>query len=152
MPTLTRITREEIRPFIEVAFRDDSELLEKFHISPGTLDHCVSHTLGFINENADYYQADIEFYAVDTVGYTIIIKNESQPHELYSFGINKELRNKEYLMGWLQEVEKLLGTPYYIVLWAQNERAIKFFEKNGFMVQRSSKLPIGETQVLIIKK
>ena len=151
MVQLTKISPDQIKSFIEVAFRDDTELLEQYHISPGTLDHCVDHTYGFISENADFYKEDIEFYAVDDFGFTIIIRNANNVNELYSFGININYRNKETLTAWLEEVEKLIGKPYYIVLWAKNTRAINFFEKNGFIVQRSSKLLNDETKVLILK-
>ena len=151
MVQLTKISPDQIKSFIEVAFRDDAELLEQYHISPGTLDHCVDHTCGFISENADFYKEDIEFYAVDDFGFTIIIRNANNVNELYSFGKNINYRNKETLTAWLEEVEKLIGKPYYIVLWAKNTRAINFFEKNGFIVQRSSKLLNDETKVLILK-
>ena len=151
MVQLTKISPDQIKSFIEVAFRDDTELLEQYHISPGPLDHCVDHTYGFISENADFYKEDIEFYAVDDFGFTIIIRNANNVNELYSFGININYRNKETLTAWLEEVEKLIGKPYYIVLWAKNTRAINFFEKNGFIVQRSSKLLNDETKVLILK-
>lgn len=151
---LTSINREILPFYVKLAFEDDIELIEKYHVSPGTLDHCVDDTLGFINTNADFYKQDIEFYAVvlDNVpiGYTIVIRNGEKPNELYSFGINIEHRKKEILIAWLKLLEKTLDTPYYLVLWSKNERAIKFFEKNNFIVQRTSKLLNDETKTLII--
>lgn len=155
MIKLIKIDPKNLPYYVKQAFEGDIELLEQYHISPGTLDHCVNHTMGFINENAAFYKADIEFYAVvkdveTTIGYTIGIRNEGKPNELYSFGINIKYRQKEILQDWLAEVEKLLGTPYFMVLWSKNERAINFFENNGFIVQRTSKLLEDETKTLII--
>ena len=151
---LVRVKVSEMPYYVRRAFDGDEDLLSKFHTSPGTLDHCVNNTMGFITENEDHYKEDMELYSVvfngNTVGYTIMIRNEKSPNELYSFGINKNYRKKEILMAWLAEVEKMLGKPYYIVLWSKNERAIKFFERNGFRVDRESKLLNDETKTLIV--
>lgn len=154
---LTEITLEELRPYIAIAFNGDNELLNNLHISPGDLYHCIDHTLSFIKQNADHYKEDIKFYVVKNwygapIGYTVVIMNDPKPNELYSFGINIQHRTRENLQEWLSSVEKVLGKPYYIVLWSKNERAIKFFEKNDFLVQRSSKLLNDETKTLIIRK
>lgn len=156
MVKLIKIDPKNLPFYIKQAFEGDTELLEQYHISPGTLDHCVSHTMGFINENASFYKADIEFYAVvlnveTTIGYTIGIKNEGKPNELYSFGINIKYRQKEILQDWLKEVEKLLGN-YYIVLWSKNTRAIQFFEKNGCVIDRTNKMLNDETKTMITCK
>lgn len=152
MIKLIKIKQEELRQYVALAFNGDAELLVKYHVSPGDLDHCVDHTMGFINTNADFYKDDIEFYCIENeqgpIGYTVIIRNEG-PGELYSFGINLLDRDQENKTQWLAEVKKLLGTPYGMVLWSRNERAIKFFEKNGFTVHRTSKLLNDETKTLI---
>lgn len=150
---LLKIPREEIAFHVRRAFEGDERLLNEYHISPGTLDHCVSDTMNFINENADFYKEDIEFYSVTlygvSIGYTIVIRNDKKPNELYSFGINIEQRTNEVRNAWMMELERLLGKPYYIVLWAKNTRAINFFERNGFIVTRNSKQLNDETKTLI---
>lgn len=151
---LTKIKPEEVQPYIWLAFRDDEDLLGNIHISPGTLDHCAGHTFESIKKEADFYKNDIEFYVVSCdgahIGYTIVIKNEKKPNELYSFGINIKYRQKDILVAWLSEVSKLLEYFYYIVLWSKNTRAIQFFEKNGFSVLRDKKYLNDETKTLIV--
>lgn len=157
MIKLVKIDKNSLRFYVKLAFGGDMDLLEKYHISPGTLDHCANHTMGFIEENTNHYKDDIEFYAVvldfeTPIGYTVLIKNEKAPHELYSFGIKKEYRTAENLKGWLNAVREQLKTPYYIVLWSKNDRAINFFERNEFIVQRTSKLLDDEMKTLITTK
>ena len=151
---LIPIDQEDVLFHVENAFAGDAELLEQYHTSPGPLKHCVENTMQFINENAAYYKKDMEFYALvfggQVIGYTIVIKNDKVPNELYSFGINMAFRIKEVVTSWLKAVKEILGVPYYIVLWSRNTRAINFFEKNGFAVQRTSKLLNDETKTLIV--
>lgn len=142
--------------YVKLAFEGDDDLLTRYHISPGTLDHCSEHTLGFIRENADFYKKDIEFYAVvkdveTPIGFTIVIRNEGR-NELYSFGIGVKYRNEENRKGWLKEVEETIGKNYYLVLWSKNTRAIEFFERNGFIIHRTSKLLNDETKTLIVRQ
>src|SRR6516165_2661666 len=127
---------EYLSAYVQWAFEGDNELLEHYHISPGPLEHCVGHTMKFIEDNLAYYGNDIKFFAVAkdnvTIGYTVVIKNQKVPNELYSFGINKNYRDKETLMEWLEVIEEELKSPYYMILWAKNTRAIEFFKRNGF--------------------
>lgn len=145
---------EEIGQYVENAFNGDINLLNTFHTSPGTLQHCVDNTMEFIHENAAYYKDDIEFYAVIldgvAIGYTVIIRNEQIPNELYSFGINIKHRRKDILLAWLKTIREKIGVPYYIVLWSKNTRAINFFERNGFAVERENKYLNDETKTLIV--
>lgn len=151
---LTPITLEQMHEHVFLAFAGDDKLLKFYHTSPGTLDHCVENTMKFITENSSHYEQDMEFYAVvlgiKTIGYTVIIRNEKAPHELYSFGINIKHRSDGVRSEWLFALSKLLGTPYYIVLWNRNIRAINFFERNGFAVLRTTKYLNDETKTLIV--
>lgn len=154
---LVKIDRRSLSYHVKLAFDGDRELMDNYHISPGTLNHCVAHTMEFIEQNADHYKDDIEFYAVvynveTVIGYTIIIRNATHPNELYSFGINVKYRQKDILMAWMDQVKEKIGEPFYIVLWSKNTRAINFFEKNGFLVQRTSKLLDDELKTLITCK
>ena len=151
---LKAISAGDLRQYIELAFCDDNELLTNIHISPGTLTHCVDHTLGLIDENREFYKDDMETYVVlkdekTPIGFTVLIKNESIPNELYSFGINTSHRNQENLLPWLGEIKERLGDPYYVVLWNKNERAIQFFKRNGFEEERNTNLLGDETKTLL---
>lgn len=152
--SLVPIDKADMEHFVSLAFEGDDKLLEQYHVSPGTLEHCVQHTMGFIEENVNHYKEDIKFFAVIVgeaeVGYTIIIENENLPNELYSFGINKKYRSEEVKTEWLKKLTDIFKTPYYIVLWSKNSRAINFFERNGFVVDRTNKLLTDETKTLII--
>lgn len=142
---LLPINREKLKELISFSFEGDNDLLDKYHISPGSLDHCVNHTYTFVDKNKDFYGGDMHLASVVTaefgiIGYTVVIINEKSPNELYSFGIKKEFRTKEVLAGWLSAVQKEIGIPYYIILWDVNTRAIEFFRKNGFIVEERNEL------------
>ena len=152
---LRQICKTKLLEYVRIGFEGDAELLDKYHVSPGTLDHCVEHTMGFITENENFYKDDIEYYAIildneTIIGYTIIIVNEKLPNELYSFAINIKYRTKEIVLLWLKAAERLLAIPYYVVLWSKNTRAIEFFEKNGFIVERENKQLNDALKTLII--
>lgn len=151
---LKKVDVLDMQPLILRGFSGDEELLSHLHISPGSLDHCVRHTLNFVMDNVDFYKGDLECYSVvfngNEIGYTIVIRNENAPNELYSFAIHINYRKKEILQAWLAEIEKIIGKPYFIVLWAKNTRAIDFFEKNGFEVDRERKYLQDATKTMII--
>lgn len=154
MVTLEPISIKELSPLVALAFRDDKELLERYHISPGTLDHCVEHTMRFIDGNYDHFKERMEIYQVkkfdEVVGFTVFIRHENDFDELYSFGINIESRKNYILLPWLEVVKKKINSNFYIVLWAKNSRAISFFERNGFNVLRNSKYLNDDTKTLIL--
>lgn len=139
---LVPLMLSEIGDYVKFAFDKDEELLTAYHISPGSLDHCVKHTMDFIVKNAEAYKDDMEFFAVmhdgNPIGYTIAITNESKPNELYSFGINIHYRTPDILIQWMDALRELLSDKFIVALWAKNARAIGFFIKNGFVISRTS--------------
>lgn len=145
---LIPISKEEVKQYVTLAFEGDRDLLETYHISPGDLDHCVSHTCGFIEENKDFFGDRIEICKVELrdnekvedIGFTAIILHNDKPNELYSFGIAKQFRKQEILTLWLKEIESILLLPYFIVLWSKNTRAIEFFKRNEFEVEEKDEL------------
>lgn len=164
--TLTPISKEDLKVLISFSFEGDNALLDKYHISPGTLEHCVNHTFTFIENNKDFYKSDMKIFKVEAsiegediaVGYTVVIENEKAPNELYSFGIKKDYRSKEIIEAWLESVSNQIGIPYYIILWNKNTRAVNFFGNNGFIVEERNSLkkltngaPEMENKTLIIK-
>ena len=150
---LRKVSLENIRALIEIAFFEDESLLSDLHIHPGGVDECVDNTLGMIMENAAFYKDDISYHSIDVDGYprgyTVTIKNSKQPNELYSFGININYRTPEIKAEWLKCVKELLG-DYYIVLWAKNKRAIRFFEKNGLVILKNSLYLNDESKTLLL--
>jgi hypothetical protein len=135
---LIPIYKSELKKLIELAFEGDTDLCEKYHISPGTLQHCVDYTYKFISDDLlapdmNYYEINLRDGNISTqIGYTVTVIAENPPHDLYSYAINMKWRKKEILIQWLDEVEKLLGLPFGTGLHPRNTRAIEFFKKNGF--------------------
>jgi hypothetical protein len=154
MVTLEPISIQELSPLVALAFRDDKDLLERYHVSPGELDHCVEHTMRFIEGNHDHFKDRMEIYRVlkhdETIGFTVLIRHHNGFDELYSFGINIASRKNYVLLPWLEAVKKKINCNFYIVLWAKNSRAIKFFERNSFNVLRNSKYLNDDTKTLIL--
>jgi RimJ/RimL family protein N-acetyltransferase len=50
---------------------------------------------------------------------------------LVSFGVNKEYRNKDFLMSLFGDMKKWMGNGFVTYMWERNQRAIKWFEKCG---------------------
>ncbi len=142
MVKLVPISFQDLRPFISLAFEGDTELLEKYHVSPGDLEHCVEHTLLAIEGNFRHFNEKMEFYAIisnnEIAGYTVIIRHEFGIDELYSFGVNMKYRTKNVLISWVCCTGAKIRGPFYIVLWSKNTRAIDFFERNGFTADRNN--------------
>ena len=142
---LKRVEINDLLPLIKLGFRGDVDLLETYHISPGTLDHCARHTYDVIIK--DYFDGvfagDVHLYAVvlvenkkeTEIGFSVIVTNEPTPHNLLSFAINFRYRKPEILKAWLVAVEKITGLPYFTGVWDRNTRAVNFFLKNGFKIK-----------------
>ena len=50
---------------------------------------------------------------------------------LVSFGVNKEYRNKDFLMSLFSDIKKWMDEDFVTYMWERNERAIRWFEKCG---------------------
>lgn len=142
---LIQIEKSELKSLITLSFEGDNELLDIFHIkAPATLDECVNNTFSFIENNKDFYAEDMKIFklirGMEAIGFTVIIENEHLPNELYSFGIKKEYRTWDITSKWMELLQKILGVPYYIILWSRNTRAINFFERNGFITEERNDL------------
>lgn len=134
---LLPISYSEIKPLISLAFAGDEELMNKWHIAPGTLEEIVEHTYNTIGLwDADFC---LEYYMVvidsgdevETIGFTVLLNDEVRV--LYSFGISIANRCRTTLLGWLSAVKESFNAEYGVSLWEKNERTISFFERNGFL-------------------
>lgn len=126
---LIRIKKKHLKNAIWIGFKDDPELIRHYHISPGTLEHCVNHNYeNVITANgAEYFKI---VYKKKEIGFVVSVPG---PHLLLSFGINKKYRTKEVLIGWLEALKELFHHTFYIVtLYPKNTRAIMFFIRNKF--------------------
>jgi hypothetical protein len=139
------ITSDELLEHIKTAFREDHALLNRFHISPGDLDHCAGHTYqtitGHGTDNLEFWKVQLRIQESDeVVGFRDIgfVVTLSIPFNiLLSFGLNIGYRTGAIKRQWLQLIEGLFphqeGLPKYVLtLHSKNIRTIDFFKKNGF--------------------
>src|ERR1700761_1069928 len=126
---LIRIKKKRLKSAIWTGFKDDPELISRYHISPGTLQHCVQHNYDNVitAPGAEYFKV---MFKKKEIGFVVSVPG---PHLLLSFGINKNYRTKEVLSGWLEALKELFHHTFYIVtLYPKNTRAIMFFIRNKF--------------------
>lgn len=147
-------TPQDIRPFIEAAFKYDKDLCVKYHAVGGDMDECVTDTYKRILEacNNKVFTCHKMMFGEDNlsnmIGFCVLAKPENSLPILYSYGINILYRNEQVKIEWLRWVEKELGSIYCVPINAKNKRAIGFFEKHGFEVKDQPEPQI----VLLVKK
>lgn len=127
---LIPIERNELRPLVTLAFKDDAELLDI--VAPKSLETLIEDNLSQFNEYGDEYGG--KYYEIKwlniSIGFTVTL---SWPDpKLLSFGINIKFRKKSIVLEWLNAVEKQFNSPFSVHLYLRNIRAIKFFQRNGF--------------------
>lgn len=140
---LILIPMTELKPLITMAFQGDDELLRNLTpIKNDMLENCVNRIYGTISgifSDKVYSESENKVFKVEldgeAIGYIVVAINDEIPNELFSFGININYRSKEIVLQWLKEVKWILGKFFWIALYKQNERAINFFERNGFTKQ-----------------
>lgn len=121
-----------VREYIRIAFEEDVDLLEKYHIvNDGTLDECVEDTWKRIAEvNA---RESLTYFSVVqdgiTIGFSVI-----GPSFLLSFGINIKYRTKEVLGSWWEAICKLLGYEFVTWIFKKNSRTLNFLLRNGMTI------------------
>lgn len=122
------ITKEELQQYMVVGFSDDVELLNRFHHKPGSLHGCIQATMKNVEECASLMP--LQYYRLvlngKPIGFTI-----TGPSILYSFGINIKFRTKELVLEWFNKMKEMLRNDFRVVLYNVNQRAIRFFERNG---------------------
>lgn len=133
-------TKDAIFEEVARCFNSDADLA-KFHVLDDS-DHeeMIKHTIDTI-KSIDY---DKKYYLVALksepdnvqIGYAVTI---DEPQKiLYSFAIRTEFRTKEILKEWLKVVkEKFENANYKVPLYIKNTRAIGFFLKNDFTIEKN---------------
>jgi hypothetical protein len=128
---LSKISKNELQDVIELSYRDDEELLNKYHVARFTLHEAVSSTMGMINEMAE--QRKLTYYKVlydkKPIGYVVVFEDF-----LYSYGINVKFRVKNVLSAWWDEVVKILKGRFITMLYKNNTRAIEFLQRRGMRI------------------
>ncbi len=128
MVRLVKISKPELLPNVAIAYEDDTELFDKYHIAKMGFMDCVVATMGMIMDAS--VEKDLRYYKVlyknESVGYVVEFDNF-----LYSYGINIKFRKKDILIDWWQQVKNIMGGNFMTMLYENNSRAVQFLEKNG---------------------
>src|SRR5882672_8611321 len=107
MIKLVKISIDELKQYVTIAYENDSDLFDKYHIGKFNLEQCVESTMAMIKEMCLY--KEVNHYAVmyknKSIGYVDIFENY-----LYSYGIAIAFRKKKILVEWWDEVRKTIGT------------------------------------------
>lgn len=131
MIRVTKISFGQLPRLVELAYENDQELFEKYHIKPMGLDDCVKSTMGLIEEVAQ--TKDLIYYKIlwnnEPIGYFIIYDNV-----LYSYAIAVRFRKKDILIAWWEEIKNIMPDIFATGLFENNTRAIAFLEKQGMIV------------------
>lgn len=131
MIELKKISNFELKPLVEIAYRGDSDLLDKYWGEDFNLEDAINETMWMVNEVSK--EADMSYYSVllddFEIGYVCCF-----PHNLYSFGININHRIKDNLIEFWGKVKEIMENSFICMLFPQNERAIEFLKKQGMKI------------------
>lgn len=136
MITVKKISKTEIPSLIATAYEGDNELFDKYcsaNLITDKVDFpiAVLNALDIIDEVSKVYK--LSYYKViyqkKAIGYFVTFDGF-----LHSFAINKKYRNREVLVGWFEQVKKVLGKHFRCMLYDINTRAIKHLEKQGMKI------------------
>lgn len=131
MVSLVPIPFVGLRTEIRIAFEEDAELIEKYHVVNGSLLNCVDDTMNRIKAVAA--TDDLRCYVVENkgvpIGFTVIGQSF-----LLSFGINIRYRTKAILMEWWGKVCHMLNNEFVTWIFKKNTRTINFLKRNGMEV------------------
>ena len=130
MISFKEIPFKDLLKYVAIAFDGDNELVEKYHFADKNLHDTIVNNVDNIKQMKAQYP--LKFYSVNVfnnpIGFTV--GNENL---LYSFGINKEFRTKEIVLGWWEEVRRMTD-DFVCCLYPENTRAINFFIRNGMEI------------------
>lgn len=141
------ISIKEVEKYCRIAFAEDNDLWERFHIPDNDFETTVANNIKNIYELA--YKTFVDCYALfykgEPVGFFVVTYVSPDNGFLYSFGINKNFRTREITLSWFRLVCGLFPSTFMIFLRSENTRAINFFIRNGMR-----KLTIEEGHVVLI--
>ena len=130
MLTLKKILLEDLRQYVEIAYKGDDDLLLHYWGTDLNLQEAVDLTMSLI-EQVDK-EVPVDYYAVESeeqeIGYIV-----NFPNNLYSFSININYRTKENLICFWELIKEVMEDGFICMLFPQNERAIKWLKKCGMV-------------------
>lgn len=137
MVEFKEISFNELPDLVRIGFGNDEELLSKYQQLNTDFETTVLRNIENIKSSAGlgelhYYRLEIEDVPV---GFTVV---DAENYLLISFGINIKFRTKEVVLDWFNRVIDFFEDGFGCVLWNQNERAIKFLERQGMKVENKS--------------
>jgi len=131
MMDIVKIELNELKPFIKVAYKGDEDLLTKYHVDNYDLYGAVNETLRMVEITS--MGIEMNYYGVieneERIGYICTFTNN-----LYSFGLNIEMRTKENLIEFWKIIKVLLGDSFITMLYPNNTRAINWLQKCGMVI------------------
>lgn len=132
MIRLTKISLFELPELIHLCYKDDSDLLQKYHLAPMDLGSAIESTFGMIYtasriKKLSNYKV---LYQKQPIGYVVTYEGNF----LYSYAIAPKFRKKNILIDWWHEIKKILDRDFATMVYDNNHRAVKFLEKNGMKV------------------
>lgn len=118
---------------IYMAFEDDQELIDKYHIRNDNLEDCVKDTYEKILKESN--STELNWYSVNddsnnTIGFLIVSLSHGV---LYSFGLNIHNR-KKYAKEFFDKIKDLFNNSLVCGLWSKNTRTIKYLIRNGMQI------------------
>lgn len=131
MIRVAKISFGQLPRLVELAYENDQDLFDKYHLKPMGLDDCVKSTMSLIEDVAA--EKKLLYYKIlwqnEPIGYFIIYDNV-----LYSYAIGVKYRKKNILVAWWEEIKKMMPDIFATGVYENNTRAIEFLEKQGMKV------------------
>lgn len=135
MIKLNKISNHELIPLVEIAYRNDNDLLEFYWGDSYSLIEAVNETMNaikIISHEVEQKGEEMYYYSVvkdeEEIGYMCCFD-----HNLYSFGININHRKKDTLIEFWEMIKEIIGDSFICMLFPQNTRAIDFLKKQGMV-------------------
>ena len=132
MITFEQIQPEDLQPLVALAYWEDYELLEKYHVRKfGSVEAAVEQTVIMIAEME--MRIPMNYYKImwngGPAGYMVTFENC-----LYSFGIKMQYRLRHILTEWVAKVQEMMEHHFKCYLYKNNTRAIEFCKKQGMII------------------
>lgn len=120
----------DLKKYVEIAYKDDNDLLTKYHIDNYNFEQAVDVTMQMISLTSK--DVKMSFFGVvnnnENIGYLCVFSNN-----LYSFGINIHNRSKEVLSQFWIHIKEVLGNSFISMLFPNNTRAINWLKRCGMV-------------------